>query len=204
MTPDSTVRAYDANAEAFAEKYESLTLPNRDDFQRFLNLVPKGGTILDVGPGGGSHALHFKSQGFRVRGVDLKYPEFSETGADDFVTKPVDLTVLRADGSVRDFEYRLKRRDDTVVVGMGALKYYGDKPAEDRGAICTATLLETKVSEMLDKTDDQIGGDYAATQVSDRALLIGFMWALGVDIVQLADIDLTDGLLLESDYWAAR
>ncbi len=92
-------------------------------------------------------------------------------------------------------------RDDTVVVGIGALKYYGDKPAGERGAICTATLLETKVSEMLDKTDAQIGGDYAATQVSDRALLIGFMWALGVDVVQLADIDLTDGLLVESDYW---
>lgn len=95
-------------------------------------------------------------------------------------------------------------RDDTVVVGMGALKYYGDKPAGEPGAFCTAGLLEQKVSEMLNKSDEEIGGDYAATQVSDRALLIGFMWAMGVEVVQLADIDLTDGLLLESDYWAAR
>jgi len=43
---------------------------------------------LVCGAGGfiGSHLVkRLKKEGFWVRGVDLKYPEFSETGADDFV-----------------------------------------------------------------------------------------------------------------------
>ena len=43
---------------------------------------------LVCGAGGfiGSHVVEtLKSEGFWVRGVDLKYPEFSETAADDFV-----------------------------------------------------------------------------------------------------------------------
>jgi GDP-D-mannose 3',5'-epimerase len=45
-------------------------------------------TALVCGAGGfiGSHLLNrLKQEGFWVRGVDLKYPEFSETQADDFV-----------------------------------------------------------------------------------------------------------------------
>ena len=45
-------------------------------------------TALVCGAGGfiGSHLVRrLKREGFWVRGVDLKYPEFSETEADDFV-----------------------------------------------------------------------------------------------------------------------
>lgn len=45
-------------------------------------------TALVCGAGGfiGSHLVkELKRQGFWVRGVDLKYPEFSDTAADDFV-----------------------------------------------------------------------------------------------------------------------
>jgi nucleoside-diphosphate-sugar epimerase len=51
--------------------------------------------ILVAGAGGfiGSHLVRrLKSEGFWVRGVDLKYPEFSETAADDFIQ-----------GDLRDF-----------------------------------------------------------------------------------------------------
>lgn len=45
-------------------------------------------TALVLGAGGfiGSHLVkRLKSDGFQVRGVDLKYPEFSKTAADEFV-----------------------------------------------------------------------------------------------------------------------
>lgn len=45
-------------------------------------------TALVCGAGGfiGSHLVkRLKAEGFWVRGVDLKYPEFAKTGADDFV-----------------------------------------------------------------------------------------------------------------------
>ena len=44
-------------------------------------------TAMVLGAGGfiGSHlAARLKEEGFWVRGVDLKFPEFSETRADDF------------------------------------------------------------------------------------------------------------------------
>lgn len=54
---------------------------------------------LVCGAGGfiGSHLVkRLKREGFRVRGVDLKYPEFSETVADDFVIGDLrDLSVCR-------------------------------------------------------------------------------------------------------------
>ena len=45
-------------------------------------------TALVCGAGGfiGSHLVkRLKAEGFWVRGVDLKFPEFGETAADDFV-----------------------------------------------------------------------------------------------------------------------
>src|SRR5262245_48360000 len=45
-------------------------------------------TALVCGAGGfiGSHLVNrLKREGFWVRGVDLKYPEFAETSADDFL-----------------------------------------------------------------------------------------------------------------------
>ena len=50
--------------------------------------MPENKRALVTGAGGfiGSHLVkRLKREGFWVRGVDLKYPEFSETEADDFV-----------------------------------------------------------------------------------------------------------------------
>jgi nucleoside-diphosphate-sugar epimerase len=47
-------------------------------------------TALVLGAGGfiGSHMVkRLKSEGYWVRGVDIKYPEFSETQADEFIIR---------------------------------------------------------------------------------------------------------------------
>ena len=49
--------------------------------------MPEGVKVLVTGAGGfiGTHLVTFlKQQGYWVRGVDIKYPEFSETDADEF------------------------------------------------------------------------------------------------------------------------
>jgi len=62
--------------------------------------------ILVCGAGGfiGSHLVkRLKAEGFRVRGVDLKYPEFSPTAADEFIIG--DLRDMRVvDAVVEDME----------------------------------------------------------------------------------------------------
>lgn len=54
----------------------------------FQTIIFAGKTALVCGAGGfiGSHlAKRLKQEGYWVRGVDLKYPEFSQTACDDFV-----------------------------------------------------------------------------------------------------------------------
>jgi exopolyphosphatase / guanosine-5'-triphosphate,3'-diphosphate pyrophosphatase len=120
--------------------------------------------------------------------------------------RDAETAVAHAEGLAREevpAEIREKIADPaTQIVGIGALKYYGDRPAHDGGA-CARAHLEMTVDGLLAKSDAEIGGPYASTQVSDRLLLVGFMRALGVEQVALADVDLTDGLLFEAEYWRA-
>lgn len=79
------------------------------------------GCALVLGAGGfiGSHLVkHLKVQGFWVRGVDLKFPDFAETEADDFVVGD-----LREQAVVRSV---IDRRFDEVyqlAADMGGAGY---------------------------------------------------------------------------------
>ena len=53
-----------------------------------------------------------------------------------------------------------------MVIGIGALKYYA--PAGRRSY--TAEHIRTELDQGLGATDEQIGGEYAGTQISDRIL----------------------------------
>jgi len=101
-------------------------------------------TALVCGAGGfiGSHLVRrLKAEGFWVRGVDLKFPEFSETAADDFVL-----------GDLRDFGFCravFDRRFDEVyqlAADMGGAGYIfiGENDAEimHNSATINLNLLE--------------------------------------------------------------
>ncbi len=64
-------------------------------------------TALVLGAGGfiGSHLVKkLKSEGYWVRGVDLKYPEFSDTHADDFIIGDLrDISVV--DNCLTNFQF---------------------------------------------------------------------------------------------------
>ncbi len=101
-------------------------------------------TALVCGAGGfiGSHLVRrLKQDGFWVRGVDLKFPEFSETAADDFVI-----------GDLRDFDFCravIDRRFDEVyqlAADMGGAGYIfiGENDADimHNSATINLNLLE--------------------------------------------------------------
>ena len=74
-------------------------------------------TALVLGAGGfiGSHMVkRLRSEGYWVRGVDLKYPEFSSTQANEFVQ-----------GDLRDVEF--VRR---VIQFKGCLLYTSPSPRD--------------------------------------------------------------------------
>ena len=66
-----TIDSYDKNAKAFSEKFKNLMdHGKRNEFQKFINLL-KGKKILDLGSGGGDHAVYFRDNGLDVTCVDL-------------------------------------------------------------------------------------------------------------------------------------
>lgn len=61
------VLVYDKIAESYANEFSNPS----DYIDEFLNLLTKGGKILDVGCGVGVDANHMVSKGFNVIGIDL-------------------------------------------------------------------------------------------------------------------------------------
>jgi exopolyphosphatase/guanosine-5'-triphosphate,3'-diphosphate pyrophosphatase len=92
---------------------------------------------------------------------------------------------------------------DTVVLGIGALKYYDDVPPAQADGYSRGEI-EGHLERMIGASDDELGGPYASTKISDRILVAGFMRALGIERVVLANVNLTDGLLLDDAQWSAR
>ena len=73
-------------------------------------------TALVLGAGGfiGSHMVkRLKKEGYWVRGVDLKYPEFSDTEADEFVQ-----------GDLRDKSFVERGEEFKKLVKNYAKKYF--------------------------------------------------------------------------------
>jgi nucleoside-diphosphate-sugar epimerase len=89
---------------------------------------------LVLGAGGfiGSHMVRrFKSEGYKVRGVDLKYPEFSSTEADDFLI--ADLRI-RENVTKALSDFQGKKFDEiyqfAADMGGAAFVFTGDNDAD--------------------------------------------------------------------------
>src|SRR3972149_3178500 len=85
---------------------------------------------LVCGAGGfiGSHLVkRLKSEGYWVRGVDLKYPEFAETWADDFVIGDLRNPVTCAKGTDRPFDEVYQLAAD---MGGAGYVFTGDNDAD--------------------------------------------------------------------------
>lgn len=68
LMPDETLAYYNTNAEAFIKR--TMAADMSDSRSRFLNYVPDGGTILDLGCGAGRDSAAFLSLGYEVTAVD--------------------------------------------------------------------------------------------------------------------------------------
>lgn len=64
----TTIDYYNANAQAFCESTADVEFVVLQD--RFLSLLPAGGSILDFGCGSGRDAKYFLSRGFAVEATD--------------------------------------------------------------------------------------------------------------------------------------
>lgn len=88
--------------------------------------------------------------------------------------------------------------DTQYVVGVGGVHYYSIKNqvASDELFYNQKDLLKTLL-ERAKLDDSEIGGDYAATEVTNLALVLGFMQALGIERVYPIKINMAHGILLD-------
>ena len=87
-------------------------------------------------------------------------------------------------------------KPDTVLVGIGGVHFYSVASNVSTNSYYTKDQVNERIAENLGKTDAEIGGEYAATDLSNLILVKGFMDALQVEEVHVGNINLATGLLL--------
>lgn len=106
-------------------------------------------------------------------------------------------------GEIKEF---LQESKNVKVLGIGGVHYYSIKNQIDpTGAKDTYTIgdVEKTLNDKIGKTDSDLGNPkYVETDVSNLALIYGFMKALNIYEIKTAKVNMTDGLLLNDKYWA--
>lgn len=82
------------------------------------------------------------------------------------------------------------------VVGIGGVHYYSVRGQTKTKSSYNGADLEKAIAKGVQKNDEQVGGEYASTEVSNLILVKGFMDELGIQKVTTGKINLADGLLL--------
>jgi len=174
--------------------------------------------VWDIGGNSMQLILKGKDQNYRIYRGQLASISFKNQLLEKILHRPVSAQVSpnpigsqnlspaleiarEAAADVPDEIKRYIRQSGTTVIGIGGVhnqsirKQTGVAPAYRR-----EDLLKT-VKEKLDLTDAQIGGHYAETDVSNLILVLGFMQKLDIEEVQLVDVNLTDGILIDPSFW---
>lgn len=88
----------------------------------------------------------------------------------------------------------------TEVIGIGGVHYYSvrQQVAADQ---YDRALLSSTLEKRLGLSDQEVGGEYASTDVSNLILLDGVMDALGIEKVRAIKVDLSDGSLVYPEFW---
>ena len=90
---------------------------------------------------------------------------------------------------------------DSIVLGIGGVHNQSVRKQLGKNVPCTRAELQNALITRMELNDNEIGGDYAATDVSNLILVLGFMQKLGIKEVVLVNVNLTDGVLVDPQYW---
>lgn len=95
MLRDLTWKSYESSAFDYTKNVEDLH-PHKEA-ERFLSLIPSGGTIIDIGCGSGRDASKFSERGFQVTGIDFSPTmiEIAKSKAPKATFKIIDMQSLK-------------------------------------------------------------------------------------------------------------
>lgn len=93
-------------------------------------------------------------------------------------------------------EIKKKVASGAEVIGIGGVHSYSIRYQAGVDQAYTLSDVERALDKQMGKSDRQIGGKYASTEVSNLILVKGFMEGLGIKKVRVGTVNLADGLLL--------
>jgi exopolyphosphatase/guanosine-5'-triphosphate,3'-diphosphate pyrophosphatase len=89
-----------------------------------------------------------------------------------------------------------------TVFGIGGVHYYSvRKQCVMKGKTYTISDVKKALTTKRELTDSKIGGKYAATDVSNLALVLGFMKELKIDKIRTLRANMAHGILIYPKYW---
>ncbi len=89
------------------------------------------------------------------------------------------------------------------IIGIGGVHYYSvRKQSIKEGKTYTTKQLQTAYNKRVSLTDSEIESkDYAATEITNMALVLGQLLELKAKTVQTMKIHMGHGLLISANYW---
>lgn len=93
------------------------------------------------------------------------------------------------------------RKTGSIVLGIGGVHAFSIRGQVGQGDHYTQKQVSDTLWKRHAMTDAQIGGQYADTDISNLAFVLGYMKALGVDQVRSLEVNLTNGVFLQPQYW---
>jgi exopolyphosphatase/guanosine-5'-triphosphate,3'-diphosphate pyrophosphatase len=95
-----------------------------------------------------------------------------------------------------------KKAENLTVLGIGGVHYYSVRKQCVAGGK-TYTISDVKRALAIGQalSDPEIGGKYAATDVSNLALVSGFMETLKIEKIRILKANMAHGILIYPKYW---
>ncbi|MCB0392970.1 MAG: hypothetical protein KDD25_00330 [Bdellovibrionales bacterium] len=109
-----------------------------------------------------------------------------------------------AKGVVKDAPEEIRKaikENPEQIYGIGGVHYYSIRGQTKTQTEYSSDDVQKAVQAQSGKSDQQVGGEYASTDVTNLILVQGMMEALGISKVKLAKVNMTDGALVYSAIW---
>jgi exopolyphosphatase/guanosine-5'-triphosphate,3'-diphosphate pyrophosphatase len=88
------------------------------------------------------------------------------------------------------------------IIGIGGVHFHSIRNQIDlKGEVYTSNQLRETLNKKITYNDKQVGGDYAQTDITNLALILGFMQELGITVITSLNVNMAHGILLYQGYW---
>ncbi len=180
-----------------------------------LGSLPRDILVWDVG-GASTQITYKNNEGFKYFFPKLGSVSFKESVISNIqrkdplsVQSPNPLTAKQAiDAEQSNFAFiaaqlpewlkSLLKRSGTKVLGIGGVHFYSVRgQLVSKKNSYNENDLALALKSRLNKTDKDIGGEFAATEVTNLVMIKSTMRALGIKEVEAVKANLTEGLLLQ-------